>query len=68
MKSASKVTYKLPFELVGESDERSPLSTRVKKDTKTILTKAAKTQNKKVGALAAAILDDYAKWLSHQKN
>ena len=67
MKSETKVSYKSPGELVGDSEERSPLSTRVKKDTKAILTKAAKEQNRKVGALAAAILDDYASWLSTQR-
>ncbi|MES3036981.1 MAG: hypothetical protein V4736_03660 [Bdellovibrionota bacterium] len=66
MKSETKVKYKSPDELIGDNEERSPLSTRVKKNTKAILTKAAKEQNRKVGALAAAILDDYADWLATQ--
>jgi len=66
VKSETKVNYKSPDELIGDTEERSPLSTRVKKHTKAVLTKAAKEQNRKVAALAAAILDDYADWLSKQ--
>ncbi len=64
MKASMKANYKTPNELIGDVDERLPLSTRVKKETKAALAKAAKDQNRKVGALAAAILDDYADWLA----
>lgn len=68
MKPMIKANYKTPDELVSDKEERQPLSTRVKAETKAILTKAAKEQNRKVGALASAILDDYATWLSQQKS
>lgn len=54
-----KTTYKSLDQLVGGPDERVPLSTRVKKDTKAYLDREAKTRGLTVSTLSAAILDDY---------
>lgn len=62
-----KSAYKSLDQLVGENDERVPLSTRVKKDTKIFLAKEAKTRKLTVSTLSAAILDDYVQNLKPEK-
>lgn len=54
-----KKTYKPLGELVKQIDERAPLSTRVKKETKAFLNRESKSRKVKVSSIAAAILDDY---------
>lgn len=56
--------YKSIDELVKSEDERTPLSTRVKVETKELLEKEAKSRKVTVSTLAAAILDDYTSWLN----
>lgn len=56
-----KTPHKSLDEILVENDERVSLSTRVKKNTKTFLDNEAKARNLTISALAAAILDDYAK-------
>lgn len=55
-----KTAYRPLNDLVKQVDERSPLSTRVKKETKNFLARESKARKVKISALAAAILDDYA--------
>lgn len=55
-----KTPYKSLDQLVGGSDERVPLSTRVKKETKEFLEREAKARKLTVSMLSAAILDDYS--------
>ncbi|MBL7555897.1 MAG: hypothetical protein IT288_06685 [Bdellovibrionales bacterium] len=62
-----KTPYKSLDQLVGGPDERVPLSTRVKKDTKTFLNREAKVRNLTVSTLSAAILDDYCKTFQKDK-
>lgn len=62
-----KTSYKSLDQLVGGPDERVPLSTRVKKDTKTFLNREAKVRNLTVSTLSAAILDDYCKTFQKDK-
>lgn len=54
-----KAAYKSLDQLVGDTDERVPLSTRVKKETKAFLEREAKARKLTVSTLSAAILDDY---------
>jgi hypothetical protein len=54
-----QTAYKSLDQLVGDADERVPLSTRVKKETKVFLEREAKTRKLTVSTLSAAILDDY---------
>ena len=61
-----KDNYKSLDELVKDSDERTPLSTRVKVETKTLFDGEAKRRKLTVSTLAAAVLDDYANWLGSQ--
>jgi hypothetical protein len=62
-----KTPYKSLDQLVGGPDERVPLSTRVKEDTKTFLNREAKVRNLTVSTLSAAILDDYCKTFQKDK-
>lgn len=62
-----KTPYKSLDQLVGGPDERVPLSTRVKKDTKSFLNREAKVRNLTVSTLSAAILDDYCKTFQKDK-
>ncbi len=55
-----KTPYKSLDQLVGGSEERVPLSTRVKKETKAFLDREAKARKLTVSTLSAAILDDYS--------
>ena len=55
-----KTPYKSLDQLVGGSEERVPLSTRVKKETKAFLDREAKSRRLTVSTLSAAILDDYS--------
>jgi uncharacterized protein (DUF1778 family) len=64
--TTKKNTKKSPEELVTRNHKREPLSARVKSDTKKTLEKAAKSAGTSLSDLAAAILDDYADWLSEQ--
>lgn len=66
-KTMKKTAYKSLDQLVGDSDERVPLSTRVKKDTKVFLDKEAKARKVTVSTLSAAILDDYIQNLKQEK-
>lgn len=62
-----KTSYKSLDLLVGGPDERVPLSTRVKKETKTYLNREAKSRGLTVSMLSAAILDDYCKTFQKEK-
>lgn len=62
-----KTTYKSLDQLVGGPDERVPLSTRVKKETKVYLDREAKVRGLTVSTLSAAILDDYCKTFQKEK-
>lgn len=55
-----KTPYKSLDQLVGGAEERVPLSTRVKKETKEFLEREAKARKLTVSTLSAAILDDYS--------
>lgn len=55
-----KTPYKSLDQLVGGAEERVPLSTRVKKETKEFLEREAKSRKLTVSTLSAAILDDYS--------
>lgn len=55
-----KTPYKSLDQLVGGAEERVPLSTRVKKETKDFLEREAKARKLTVSTLSAAILDDYS--------
>ena len=65
-KSTRPSQYRSLDELVHESNDRVPLSTRVKSETKRLLGAEAKKRKVKTSAIAAAILDDYAGWLAGQ--
>jgi hypothetical protein len=62
-----KTHYKSLDQLVGGPDERVPLSTRVKKETKVYLDREAKARGLTVSTLSAAILDDYCKMFQKGK-
>ncbi|HRK08755.1 MAG TPA: hypothetical protein PLZ57_13370 [Pseudobdellovibrionaceae bacterium] len=62
-----KTPYKSLDQLVGGPDERVPLSTRVKKETKGYLDREAKARGLTVSTLSAAILDDYCKTFQKEK-
>lgn len=62
-----KTPYKSLDQLVGGSEERVPLSTRVKKETKAFLDREAKARKLTVSTLSAAILDDYSQSFQHPK-
>ena len=66
MKTMAESRRKSPADLTLKS-KRTPLSTRVKSDTKRVLAQAAKTAKTTVSDLSAAILDDYAEWLKEQE-
>lgn len=50
-------------DLLFDVEKKVPLSTRVKEETKNILESESNKKNTNVSALAAAILDQYAKWI-----
>lgn len=53
-------TLKKPLDLIAPIHaDRVPLSTRVKKETKVFLSKAAKNRKIKLSSLTAAILDGF---------
>lgn len=58
-----KKSFKGLDQILGNSFERVALSTRVKKETKAILSKEARLRDLTVSTLAAAILDDYIETL-----
>ncbi len=62
-----KASYKSLDQLVGDANERVPLSTRVKKETKLFLEKEAKARKVTVSTLSAAILDDYSQSFQQPK-
>lgn len=62
-----KTPYKSLDQLVGGSEERVPLSTRVKKETKAFLDREAKARKLTVSTLSAAILDDYSQSFQQSK-
>jgi hypothetical protein len=62
-----KNSFKGLDEILGDNSERVALSTRVKKETKSILSKEAKARDLTVSTLAAAILDDYIETLQNKK-
>ncbi|OFZ28344.1 MAG: hypothetical protein A2622_04375 [Bdellovibrionales bacterium RIFCSPHIGHO2_01_FULL_40_29] len=62
-----KTPYKSLDQLVGGSEERVPLSTRVKKETKAFLDREAKARKLTVSTLSAAILDDYSQSFQQPK-
>ena len=62
-----KTPYKSLDQLVGGSEERVPLSTRVKKETKSFLDREAKSRRLTVSTLSAAILDDYSQSFQQPK-
>ncbi len=62
-----KTPYKSLDQLVGGSEERVPLSTRVKKETKAFLDREAKARRLTVSTLSAAILDDYSQSFQQPK-
>lgn len=49
--------------LFFDVEKKVPLSTRVKEETKSILEIESSKKNTNVSALAAAILDQYVKWI-----
>lgn len=59
--------YKSLDQLVGSPEERVPLSTRVKKDTKIYLGREAKVRGLTISTLSAAILDDYCQTFHKQR-
>jgi hypothetical protein len=62
-----KTPYKSLDQLVGGAEERVPLSTRVKKETKEFLEREAKARKLTVSTLSAAILDDYSQSFQPQR-
>ncbi|WP_413612910.1 hypothetical protein [Bdellovibrio sp. HCB-110] len=62
-----KNIYKSLDQLVGGAEERVPLSTRVRKDTKVYLNREAKARGLTVSTLSAAILDDYCQTFQKEK-
>lgn len=56
-----KTAFRHPKDM--KKDERTPVSARVKVETKGVLEQAAKKHGLSVGLLVANILDDYAEWL-----
>lgn len=59
-----KTSFRHPKEM--GKDERTPVSARVKIETKEALEQAAKKHKLSLGLLVANILDDYANWLRGQ--
>lgn len=54
-----KSNYSSLDQIAPKVEDRVPLSTRVKKDTKKFLEKEAEKRDIKISALTAAILDNY---------
>lgn len=55
-----KTVFSSLDEIAPKAEDRVPLSTRVKKETKAFLTRQSKNRKIKLSALTAAILDQYA--------
>lgn len=57
--------FRHPSEM-PKDEERTPVSARVKLDTKAVLEKAAKENGLSLALLMAHVLEDYASWLKEQ--
>ena len=56
-----KIAFRHPKGMT--KDERTPISARVRLETKKALERAAKKHGLSIGLLVANVLDDYAVWL-----
>lgn len=54
-------------DIAPKAEDRVPLSTRVKKETRTFLASQAKQRKIKLSALSAAILDQYVEQIQKQE-